>query len=812
MSWLQPTEYEQTLLDQAIDELPVEVVELARLVSLVPRVEPLLLRNSRLEFLPAAEAEVESLLWFSNLVSIRSTQNFLLHPGVARLLANGFVDAADPEISQQFEAVWRFSCEHTVHWNPLDRLERDLRYYVLIKDAQAIREGLQDMLRRITQVPLEEARLDLARWAKRNLPSLIEPHTATEESRLLAQYAGIALADASTWVELSEPTPLPKWLATNLPEPIGESRIGLQLRYDADTQQQVLECLDAEAAPMTLKLSNPLPVKVHLRCEGRGGKWETLNLGSRIILSSVSTSIRLTTLEGLQYEIKAESILPVGNTTKSEILIRKIYLTHVESDTEQAKRLADWLAEHQIQVELLLEKPGDTGLPWDPHDKTRLLRLWTSAAQRAWGSRKPEEMVSPERSIKEQKDSATLPEHSLGVIPSILLRIEDVPPPTGWNDNARLLDLFTWQQRSEQENRESLEQISRFVSGEAPEPIPPDSGIMEEIQSLLAEIEDPETSPRRRLEIGDKLAELGDPRPGVGVYEVEIDDEQADSSSAATYAPPVQSLLDEINIIETQPKRRLAIGDKLAKLDDPRPGVGLDAQGLPDIYWVEIPAGQFIYGKVSEQQKLHLERFQVSRYPITNNQYQCFIDAGGYTEERWWRDLKKPEPKKSTWDQPNRPRTDVDWYEAVAFTRWLSAQLGQDIRLPTEQEWEKAARGEGGRKYPWGDDYINGYANVDESRNKGEKLGQTTAVGLYPQGHSPFGVSDMAGNVWEWCLNKGEHPEQIEPDTSGDSRVLRGGSWFSPPGDARAALRLWGYPVNRGGSRGFRVVLSAPIF
>jgi formylglycine-generating enzyme required for sulfatase activity len=232
---------------------------------------------------------------------------------------------------------------------------------------------------------------------------------------------------------------------------------------------------------------------------------------------------------------------------------------------------------------------------------------------------------------------------------------------------------------------------------------------------------------------------------------------------------------------------------------------------LPDIDWVEIPTGPFRYGEGASQQEIQLERFYISRYPITNRQYQCFIDAGGYEEKRWWQDRRRPQPTKSTWEQPNRPRTDVDWYEAVAFTRWLSEQLNQPIQLPTEQEWEKAARGEDGRKYPWGEEYINGYANVDESREKGEYLQQTTAVGLYPKDHSPYGVRDMAGNVWEWCLNKWDHPEQIEPDTSGDRRVLRGGAWVNDPDLARAANRVGINPVDRGYRLDFRVVLSAHI-
>jgi len=235
---------------------------------------------------------------------------------------------------------------------------------------------------------------------------------------------------------------------------------------------------------------------------------------------------------------------------------------------------------------------------------------------------------------------------------------------------------------------------------------------------------------------------------------------------------------------------------------------------VPDIAWIAIPEGPFLYGEKRERQ--FLETFWIAKYPLTHQQYQCFIGDGGYQEARWWRDLKKPEPEASRWPQPNRPRTNVDWYEAVAYTRWLSAALGLEegaIRLPTEQEWEKAARGEKGLAYPWGEKYQSGFANINETwRREGPwDLGQTTAVGLYPQGRSPHGVEDMAGTVWEWCLNVYDTPDVVEMDDSGRPRVLRGGSWLYISGNARSGIRLRIYPVDRNDDAGFRLLSSVPI-
>ncbi|MEZ5594061.1 MAG: SUMF1/EgtB/PvdO family nonheme iron enzyme [Gammaproteobacteria bacterium] len=245
---------------------------------------------------------------------------------------------------------------------------------------------------------------------------------------------------------------------------------------------------------------------------------------------------------------------------------------------------------------------------------------------------------------------------------------------------------------------------------------------------------------------------------------------------------------------------RNALFTDLARIGgDDRPGVGLNDQGLPDIDWVEIPAGPFLYGE--DQEKIELDGFFISRYPITHAQFQAFIDQGGYDQNQlWWQGLQHEPPEKAAWPFANRPRECVSWYDATAFCRWLSVQTGQIITLPTEQQWEKAARGEKGREYPWGDKYQSGYANCNEKRGKKGPfyLSQTSAVGIYPPGRSPYGIEDMAGNVWEWTSSF--------YDADKDSYVFRGGAWSGNPDSLRASFRLRFLPDSRLSDFGFRVV------
>jgi eukaryotic-like serine/threonine-protein kinase len=169
------------------------------------------------------------------------------------------------------------------------------------------------------------------------------------------------------------------------------------------------------------------------------------------------------------------------------------------------------------------------------------------------------------------------------------------------------------------------------------------------------------------------------------------------------------------------------------------------------IEWVDIPAGEFKFGE--ERRPCRLPAFQISRHPVSNQQYRSFLAANpGQRAPEYWKGREFPRSKA------RHPVVGVSLLDALAFCMWLGA------RLPTDEEWEKAARGIDGRSYPWGEEWADGlYCN-----NLDARIGGTTPVDKYPRGCSPYGVWDMAGNTWEWTASEHQGPHM---------HILCGGSW-----------------------------------
>ena len=283
-----------------------------------------------------------------------------------------------------------------------------------------------------------------------------------------------------------------------------------------------------------------------------------------------------------------------------------------------------------------------------------------------------------------------------------------------------------------------------------------------------------------------------------------VDEASLRSALQAAWMPRLTS--------ETRPEARAAVGRALGRLGlDSRKGVGLTSDGLPDIDWVEIPAGEFTY---QEGERRKGDGFLIARYPVTHIHFEAFVQAqDGYREDRWWSGLTHPgrTPEPARWTEANSPCEMVSWFEAMAFCAWLGHRFGTPVSLPTEWEWERAARGTRGWAYPWGETYLSGNANINETYGDAgsHNLGRTSAVGIYPAGASPEGVLDLCGNIWEWCLNEYAKPKRIQPSGQ-ESRVLRGGSWNLDPEYARAGYRHYDPPGYRYYYIGFRVVRRVP--
>jgi len=278
-------------------------------------------------------------------------------------------------------------------------------------------------------------------------------------------------------------------------------------------------------------------------------------------------------------------------------------------------------------------------------------------------------------------------------------------------------------------------------------------------------------------------------------------------------------------------KDRAEAGRSLAKLGDPR----LEVLTCERLAFCHVPAGEFLYGEGEEQKKINLDEFWIGKYPITNAQFAQFVQAGGYENKDFWEEAIKEKywskegfkgryddaPRKAPDDNgepftlPNHPVVGISWYEALAFTRWLNTQLADIsqkwvvmggelpfreglknrqilVALPTEEQWEKSARGTDGREYPWLGEFDVNKANTEETG-----VGTTTAVGCFASGKTTYDLQDASGNVWEW-INSSEQ----------QYRVLRGGSFYNESWFARCSCRIGYFPDLRYGYGGFRVVVS----
>ena len=258
-------------------------------------------------------------------------------------------------------------------------------------------------------------------------------------------------------------------------------------------------------------------------------------------------------------------------------------------------------------------------------------------------------------------------------------------------------------------------------------------------------------------------------------------------------------------------------------------------QVLTTIEWVDIPEGTFLMGSTPEeaeaayedaklrssllerhtfdaevpQHRVYLAAYQMSRYEITNAQYRAFVEATG-----------RPTPRghngEDTWAEEtlnadNQPVVGVTWFDAQAFAEWIGGSL------PTEAQWERAARGTEGHIYPWG----NEPPKARHHANFARRYNRPMPVGTFAKGTSPEGIADLGGNVWEWCLDEysptfyqnglhRENPMNLRYRDVLRARVIRGGAWDVGSAFLRSALRFKFYPLDSTHTIGFRVIRPRP--
>ncbi|MFQ5615667.1 MAG: formylglycine-generating enzyme family protein [Anaerolineales bacterium] len=246
-----------------------------------------------------------------------------------------------------------------------------------------------------------------------------------------------------------------------------------------------------------------------------------------------------------------------------------------------------------------------------------------------------------------------------------------------------------------------------------------------------------------------------------------------------------------------------------------RASIGL-VKRIPSGY---VRLGSRFHPREEPPHNVNVREFQITHVSITVNQYAVFLQSGAMDEKRWWsaegwawrqgetdgwgrEDHSRPDGWSTQKNRYHHPVTGVTWYEAEAYCKWIAHLKKRSVRLPTEEEWERAARGNGIRPFPWGEDFDPARTNTLE----GER-GTTVPAGSLDGDASPFGVYDMAGNVQEWT-GSAYDPLPNEKFPPGDLRVVRGGSYNDTAYGARTSYRRaypagYFYPY-----LGFRVVVG----
>ncbi len=284
---------------------------------------------------------------------------------------------------------------------------------------------------------------------------------------------------------------------------------------------------------------------------------------------------------------------------------------------------------------------------------------------------------------------------------------------------------------------------------------------------------------------------------------------------------------------------RLAGGRVLGELGDPRLLQVRQGEAATDNYWCPVEAGPFWCATGHAAQPLRemtlSYSYQIARFPVTNSDYRCFIEAGGYQQPRWWTatgwafvqtdDTAGTTDRQSQainapqhWQHPsfngaNQPVVGVSWYEAAAYCAWLTEQGHQcdwlpashSIRLPTALEWERAARHTDQRHFPWGDDLPRpALAAYDATA-----LHMPAPAGCFPAGAAVCGAQDLAGNVWEWTASLSDLPDHPAPcaDVRTDEKpAIRGGAFNWSEDYLHCGAHYWFSPGYRQNLLGFRVI------